>query len=100
MVDRNSTYKGQLKLGSTRAPPRVFRLAPASRPCWIPPFKKARVPAYSRIFQPLPPGGRGVSNGEFYTALSARPATGKAGASNQQQAAADPAQRRNTCPAA
>jgi len=38
---------------------------PASRPCGIPPCKKARVPAYSRIFQPLPLGGGGCQMAIF-----------------------------------
>ena len=66
MLHRNSTSECRLKLRSTAFACSDWR--PASRLCWIPPIKKARIPAYSRIFQPLP-RGEGVSNVEFYTAL-------------------------------
>ena len=68
MVHRNSIYERQLKLGSTRAlacsdgrPRQSAMRDPTNQksPC-------------SSLFQDIPafaPGGEGVSDGEFYTAI-------------------------------
>src|SRR5882724_12781652 len=61
---------------STPCGPRVFRLAPPRQSAMRDPTMQ-KSPC-SSLFQDIPafaPGGRGVSNGYFYTAVSARPAT-------------------------
>src|SRR5882724_3467637 len=74
MVHRNSIYERQLKLGSTRA------LACSD---WRPPpvghagSHHSKKPVFQLIpgYSSLCPWGEGVSNGGFYTSVSARPAT-------------------------